>query len=274
MSSTAEIILFASCYTIIIPLGLVICIKLYYNLKNEEHTEKGKIIQRILKTYCLVQCVAWPLISLVFGIVLFTKRSIFASNNSILMLTIVSILRFAVRLNLLYVGFNSWIFAICRYVFTMRVTHDEPSCIKELRRLFIVTSILAPVLFGILDEAFIAYPRITPITAASDVMIRPNQTNVESTFYDTDHTLQNHTYIVYLIPQSPLFLFVEKHVSSSIKYAVKLGLVIAHSVFYSNIPEGILYTHIFIVNKRLYAIPLFIFNFNVFGFELQCIIKL
>ena len=252
MSSAAEIILFAVCYTIIIPLGLVICIKLYYNLKNEEHKEKGKIIQRILKNYCLLQCVAWPLISVVFGIVLFTKRSIFAFNHSILMVIIVSILRFAVRLNLLYVGFNSFILAISRYVFVMRATHDEQTCMKKLRRLFIVTSILAPVLFGILDEAFIAYPTITPITAASNVMIRHNQTNVGSTFYDTDHNLQNHTY---LIPQSPLFLVAEKYVSSSIKYVVKLGLVIAHTAFYSNIPEGILYTHIFIINKRLYLIP-------------------
>ena len=252
MSSAAEIILFIVCYTIIIPLGLVVCKKLYYNLKNEEHKEKGKIIQRILKNYCLLQCVAWPLISVVFGIVLFTKRSIFAFNHSILMVIIVSILRFAVRLNLLYVGFNSFILAISRYVFVMQVTHDEETCIKKLRRLFIVTSILAPVLFGILDEAFIAYPTITPITAASNVMIRHNQTNVGSTFYDTDHNLQNHTY---LIPQSPLFLVAEKYVSSSIKYAVKLGLVIAHSAFYSNIPEGIFYTHIFIVNKRLYSIP-------------------
>ena len=252
MSSAAEIILFTVCYTIIIPLGLVICIKLYYNLKNEEHKEKGKIIQRILKNYCLLQCVAWPLISVVFGIVLFTKRSIFAFNHSILMVIIVSILRFAVRLNLLYVGFNSFILAISRYVFVMQVTHDEETCIKKLRRLFIVTSILAPVLFGILDEAFIAYPTIAPITAASNVMIRHNQTNVGSTFYDTDHNLQNHTY---LIPQSPLFLVAEKYVSSSIKYVVKLGLVIAHTAFYSNIPEGILYTHIFITNKRLYLIP-------------------
>ena len=252
MSSAAEIILFIVCYTIIIPLGLVVCKKLYYNLKNEEHKEKGKIIQRILKNYCLLQCVAWPLISVVFGIVLFTKRSIFAFNHSILMVIIVSILRFAVRLNLLYVGFNSFILAISRYVFVMQVTHDEETCIKKLRRLFIVTSILAPVLFGILDEAFIAYPTITPITAASNVMIRHNQTNVGRTFYDTDHNLQNHTY---LIPQSPLFLVAEKYVSSSIKYVVKLGLVIAHTAFYSNIPEGILYTHIFITNKRLYLIP-------------------
>ena len=247
MSSAAEIIPFAVCYTIIIPLGLVICKKLYYNLTNEEHKEKGKIIQRILKNYCLVQCVAWPLISAVFGIVLFTKTSIFALNHSILMLIIVSILRFAVRLNLLYVGFNSLILAVCRYVFIMRVTHDEQSCIKKLRGLFIVTSILAPVTLAILDEALFTYPTITPITAASNVMIRHNLTNVEGTLHDVDNNLQNHTY---LIPQSPLFLVIDKHVSSSIKYGVQLGLVIAHGTFYSNIPEGILYTHIFIANQR------------------------
>ena len=247
MSSAAEIITFTLCYTIIIPLGLVVCIKLFYNLKNEEHNEKGKIIQRILKNYCLVQCVAWPLISFVFGFVLFTKRSIFVLNHSILMWIIFSILRFAVRLNLLFVGFNSFILAICRYVFITHVTHNEVTCIRKLRRLFVVTSILAPVLIGVLDEVFISYPTVTPITAASDVTIQYNLTTEEDQFYGIDYNLQNHTY---LISQCPLFLIADKHVSSSIKYGAKVGLVIVHSVLYSNIPEGILYTYIFIANKR------------------------
>ena len=239
MSSAAEIISFTICYTIIIPLGLVICIKLYYNLKNEEHQIKGKVIQRILKNYCLIQCVAWPLLSAVFGIVFFTKISSFALDHSILMLIIVSILRFAFRLNVLYVGFNSFILAICRYVFIKIVTHDESTSIRKLRWLFIVTSILVPVILGILDDALIPYPFEAPITAAA---IEHNLTHVESTVH-----LQNHTY---LIPQSALSLVVEKYVSRSIKYGFKLGLLIAHSAFYSNIPEGILYTHIFISNKR------------------------
>ena len=239
MYSAAEIIPFTLCYTIIIPLGLVICMKLYYNLKNEEHKEKGKVIQSILKNYCLVQCVAWPLLSAVFGIVFFTKKSLFALNHSILMSTIVSILRFSFRLNVLYVGFNSLIIAICRYVFVKIVTHDESTCIRKLRWLFTVTSILVPVLLVILDDAFIAYPLEAPIT---DAGIEHNLTNVKSTFH-----LQNYTY---LIPQSPLFLVVDKCLSSSIKYGFKLGLIIAHGVFYSNLPEGILYAHLFISNKR------------------------
>ena len=239
MSCAAEIIPFTLCYTIIIPLGLVICVKLYYNLKNEEHKIKGKVIQRILKNYCLVQCVAWPLLSAVFGIVFFTRKSIFAMNHSILMLIIVAILRFSFRLNVLYVGFSSFILAICRYVFTKIVTHDEPTCIRKLRRLFIVVSVLVPVILAILDDALTAYPLEAPIKVTA---IEHNLTHVESAF-----NLQNHTY---LIPQSALYLVVDKYVSSSIKYGFNLGLLIAHIAFYSNIPEGILYTLIFISNKR------------------------
>ena len=40
----------------IMPIGIIVNRKLYHNIKNEVHRENGKVIQRILKTYSLVQC--------------------------------------------------------------------------------------------------------------------------------------------------------------------------------------------------------------------------
>ena len=41
--------------------GIIISKKLYKNVREEVHQERGKVIQRIMKTYSLVQCVGWPL---------------------------------------------------------------------------------------------------------------------------------------------------------------------------------------------------------------------
>ena len=40
--------------------GIFLGKKLYDNVQKEEHQEKGKIMQKILKTYVLVQCIGYP----------------------------------------------------------------------------------------------------------------------------------------------------------------------------------------------------------------------
>ena len=50
----------------VMPLGIFIHRKLYNNINNEKHRESGKVIQRILKTYSIIQCTLAPLIHLSF----------------------------------------------------------------------------------------------------------------------------------------------------------------------------------------------------------------
>ena len=238
-----EIISYALCYLVIIPLGLVIGWKLYSNIKNEEHKEKGKVIQRILKTYCVVQCVAWPLFSSIFGFVFFIKRTAFSFDHSVFMTIMVSSLRALVKLNLLFVGFNSFIIAVCRYVFIMQF-FDYIS-IAKLRKIVVASSILVPISLGILTEAFTCYPLATPI--ASNPMVQLNQMIPDETIIDPNVSLRNHTF---LIPESPLFLVVDKYLPNTIKYGSKLVLHVILFVMYSNIPESFFYTHIFITNER------------------------
>ena len=238
-----EIISYALCYLVIIPLGLVIGWKLYSNIKNEEHKEKGKVIQRILKTYCVVQCVAWPLFSSIFGFVFFTKRTAFSFDHSVFMTIMVSSLRALVKLNLLFVGFNSFIIAVCRYVFIMQF-FDYIS-ITKVRKFVVASTIFVPVLLGILTEAFTSYPLATPIT--SNPMTQLNLIIPDGAIIEPNVSLRNHTI---LIPESPLFVVVDKYLPNTIKYGTKLVLHVILFVMYSNIPESFFYTHIFITNER------------------------
>ena len=241
--SAIEVISYVLCYLTIIPLGLVIGWKLYSNIKNEEHKEKGKVIQRILKTYCVVQCLTWPLISSIWGFVFFTKRSAFAFNHSVLMTIMVSGLRALFKLNLLYVGFNSFIIAICRYVFIMPLF--DYINITKLRKFVVASSILVPILLGILTEAFTSYPLATPTT--SNLMAQLNLMIPDETIIDPNESPRDHTF---LIPESPLFVVVDKYLPNTIKYGSKLVLHVILFLMYSNIPESFFYTHIFITNER------------------------
>ena len=79
---------------VVIPLGIGIGIKLYNKVKDEEHNEKGKVIQKIIKTYSIVQCVAWPLILLICVLIMIANQTHFSESHQSLMNTLKSIWRF------------------------------------------------------------------------------------------------------------------------------------------------------------------------------------
>ena len=141
---TADIFLYVLFCLVIIPLGLVIGRKLYIDTRNEEHKENGKVIQRIIKNYCVVQCGVWPLICIMFGIIKFTRNSLFIYNHKTLVIIIVSCFRSLLRLNLGYVGFHSFATATCRYVFMMYATHDYTS-VRKIRKFFNIMSFMVPI---------------------------------------------------------------------------------------------------------------------------------
>ena len=45
---------------IFMPLGVAVCKRLYEKIKSEEHKEKGKVVQTLIKNYCLVLMLGYP----------------------------------------------------------------------------------------------------------------------------------------------------------------------------------------------------------------------
>ena len=188
-----------------------------------------------------------------FGIIKFTRNSLFIYNHKTLVIIIVSCFRSLLRLNLGYVGFHSIATATCRYVFVMYDIHDEYTSVRKIRKFFITISFIVPIILWFLNEALIDYPEVkfpmvgSPTHAQSKLIVQLNLTDVERTFNSTIYTQEQPSF---LIPHSPLFLIVEKYVSSSILSGFKITSYFVQSILYSNIPEGVLYTHLFIVNSR------------------------
>ena len=82
--------------------GVILNTKLYKNVKNETRQEKGKVIQRIMKTYAIVQTIAWPCI--VWGNVLLgVNRSVFSVFHPCLALSLQIFLRFFYKLSLIHI---------------------------------------------------------------------------------------------------------------------------------------------------------------------------
>ena len=140
--------------TVVITLGIIVNKKLYQNVKNEEHLEKGKIIQKIMKTHSLSQCVVWPILILTAFFLKMNKDVLDMIPHDIAGYLII----FIRSLNTFYScygGFNSLVIAISRYTCIVFESNVEKFGVAKLRKLLITSSIGIPILFFVLNESLI-----------------------------------------------------------------------------------------------------------------------
>ena len=245
---------------IVITLGIYVNRKLYVNVKNEEHLEKGKIIQRIMKTHSIVQCCAWPfLFILAFPLKLITNLNLKIVPPSSFGYMIIG-LRFFNSLNGCYGGFNSLIMAISRYVFIIYHEAAESYGIRKLRKLLIGSSIGVPVFLAFLGEA------LTPVEDVWGSLFLPSHTHSGN---QSEGTMQK-------LPQSPVYLVADECLPSLLKDGLKLTFKVVLILIHLNILEGLIYFHIYINYNRydmerqiFYSINICEFYYNIFCIKLN-----
>ena len=241
--TTLVIFGYISLCLIVITIGIVINFKVDHNINIEEFKEKGKVIQRILKNYCKVQCVAWPVVLSLFGSVAVVIRSPLIINHPSLTITFLHSAEFIIKLTLIYVGFNSFIIAFCRYIFIIIVTHNELESIKRIRRIIAFASITAPIMLAILNEVFVPLAEYRIDLLPHQVEMAKKQLFNNSGGYE----IRNATLIV---GQSLIYNVIHDYIPQPLLYPINRFLLIVTLMALSNIIEAGLYIHIFYYNKR------------------------
>ena len=205
---------------ILLSLGIIAGIRLYKNLKNEKHQEQGKVIQRIMKTYTVLQCVIWPLI-MVCAMLLRANTLFIKFLAPSLERHVICMLRFLFSLFRTYIGFNSLIIAICRYCFI--VFHQMTSAvgIDKARKLLLCGSFGVPLLATLLHEA------TTPMAHAWTSL-----STAEDSFQSTIYELASR-----LLP-------------TFVTDGIAILCMSLRAVIFSNIGEGLIYLHIYIYGRR------------------------
>jgi len=222
-----------------IPLVILVNKKLYSNIRNEEHLEKGKVIQYIIKTYALVQCISWPFL-LAFHGTLFLSIRVFGAFNNSLAPYLISTFRFCMTFNRDYVQFHSLIIAVCRYVFLVFEAKAEVLGIKKLRAVLISSSVAIPLVTAL------TYDMTVPIEEAY-LHLFFNQTHPTIATENNSFSNELPSLILY---QSPVFSIVQNYFPTVVVYAIRLFDISMFLIMYSGIVEGIIYAHIFIVCNR------------------------
>ena len=237
MMELIDMILYLIILVIVMPLSVWINNMLYTNISNEEHQDKGKVVQYIMKQFSLVQSISWPLITSVVGLyylcfnVLDLIPDTFARYLS-------NTIRFAYDLNRDYVSFNSLIIATIRFTFIVLGRKAESFGIVRLRKLFISCSIGIPIMNNFLYEATqpIEQVWITVFHNKTNYSI-PNMNNFTS-------ANMSHSY------DSDIFVLADRYLPPQIRYALVVIEDIMMVILYSNVLEGLMYAYTMYVFRR------------------------
>ena len=225
---------------ILIPMGVLIHKKLYHNIKNEEHLEKGQIIQRIIKTYSIIQCILWP--SCLILSTPFLEYNILKELEPAPKFYLTQLSRCFSTFLRHYSGFHSLIIAVSRYVFIVFNGKAEKIGVKRLRTFFISTSIEVPILLTIVE--FLFFP-------AKDWMKHFRFADENSLMnVTTNHSETAYHSIDFGINENIFYIVIQKNIPPALIGIIKCIVFITAAIIYSNIAEGLIYGHIFMFTNR------------------------
>ena len=237
-----EVIAYFAYSISMITLGIMVNNRLYKNVKNEEHLEKGKIIQRIMKTHSLVQCIAWPSLIVMAFLLKMNKHLHLDFIPQSYVGYIIGIQRFLNTLNGCYGGFNSLIMAISRYVCIVHYLAVDGYGVRKVRKFLVGSSIGIPFLLAMLTDALV------PVENIWEILFLPNNNFIHNSHgsNDTSQFVNPKLQIV----TSPIYYLTNTYLPSEMYYVLKLVWTAFMFLLHSNILEGIIYLHTYIYYRR------------------------
>ena len=227
---------------IFMPLGVAVCKRLYEKIKSEEHKEKGKVVQTLIKNYCLIQMIACPGLFLISWPIETNNATlhIVDSSETILAIHMVRALYLFYRT---YLSFHSLIVAATRYTFLMYDIQTEIYGVKKLRNLFISCSIGVPLTITVISTCVVPIELrwLQLFAVYNDSESIPSEVQYDGYNYVTNN-------IGYITPEEyniGLYNLISKMFPSSLVVGLQVFLGVTFVLFSSNIVELFLYAHLF-----------------------------
>ena len=225
----------------LMPFTILVNRTLYQKVKSEEHREKGKIVQQIIKIFSIVQCLCMPTLFLL-NVLLKLSLDYFKVMTLPSARYIITSLTFFTSFTRDYIGFHSLITSTTRYTFIVFDSSAEKFGLQNLRKIFITLSVVVP-----LTSAMI-YDATTPLESSAAIFDifygKMNSSN------GTNKTLDTKFDEINLNIQSPIYYLTNTFFPLLIVNSMKVVGLILFILIYSNVIEAFLYAHMMSVYKR------------------------
>ena len=242
LSDTSLIQIFSCVFGfIVMPLGMFVCKKLYDKIKSEEHKEKGKVVQTIIKNHCLIQMVSWPTLYFL-GVLILINNTTTQLVDSAETLNAIHVFRGYYHFFRVYLSFHSLIVAVTRYVFVMYDIQTEIFGVQRLKKLFVLGSIGVPVIDTIVYEAMSPFeahwlPLLVVHNDSVSVVSEQHSVSYAKIMLDEEYNIE-------------LYNIINEYLPSPIIFGTTIVSITFMTLHLLNIAEGFLYTHIFIHFNR------------------------
>ena len=224
--------------------GVVIGKNFYIKVKKEEHQERGKVIQRIMKTYALVQCICWPSFGWVAYLLYLNKTAMTIFHPALIRPAII-LYRFTYTSFRVYIGFNSLIIALCRYSFVVLEMQVLRIGIKRMRKAFLISSVFMPIFIAILNEASIPIEIVWLclfVPRSNQTILMPDENELGGILCTKSNVEQ--------VSESPIYSFIHGHLPQYVDNGMEIFAKVFIWLIFLNVLECFMYIHTFMFMRR------------------------
>ena len=224
--------------------GVVIGKNFYIKVKKEEHQERGKVIQRIMKTYALVQCICWPSFGCI-AFLLYLNKTIMTIIDPALIRVAIIFFRFTYTSFRVYIGLNSLIIALCRYSFVVLEMQVLRIGIKRLRKAFLISSVFMPIFIAILNEASIPIEIVWLclfVPRSNQTILMPDENELGGILCTKSN--------VEKLSESPIYTLIHGHLPQYVDNGIEMCAKVLIGLIFLNVLEGFMYIHTFMYMRR------------------------
>ena len=225
-------------------MGVVIGKNFYTKVKEEEHQERGKVIQRIMKTYALVQCICWPSFGFL-AYLFYLNKTVMTIFHPVLIRPAIILFRFTYTSFRVYIGFNSLIIALCRYSFVVLEMQVLRIGIKRMRKAFLISSVFMPIFIAILNEASIPIEIVWLclfVPRSNQTILMPDENELGGILCTKSNVEQ--------LSESPIYTLLHGHLPQNVDNGMEMCAKVLIWLIFLNVLEGFMYIHTFMFMRR------------------------
>ena len=236
-------------FSLVMICGIIVNKNLYDTIKKQITGERGKVFQQIMKSYAVIQSIGWPFITfwmIAIGILIQNYGQLFPACVYVNCVHIGVFVYMFVRT---YVGFNSLVLTIGRFVFVVHDAQVMKWGVETVANMLRRSSFIIPFLMAVLSNSV--------TTLEYNGWLSPIQDYQSACYHSTDEHSWNSDVTngtANNLFKSPLYQIVHSNFPIWLTSGMYVLNIVLAVILLSNLCEGIIYARCAIFVFRYFYI--------------------
>ena len=246
--SSFGLLVYRIVFSLVMVYGVTVNKKLYITIKNQILGERGKVFQQIMKSYAVIQAFGWPFITFWMfgtGVLLQNFGKLF---SPCVYVSFVHVGIFAYMFLRAYVGFNSLVLAVGRYVFVVHDKHVMKWGVETVANVLIRSSFIIPFFMAVLANSVVTFEYNGWMSQIQEYASSCYSKDIVNGRSDIGNGTANKLF------KSPLYNLLHSNFPTWLTSGLNLLFIVLAVTLFSNVCEGIIYAKCAIFVYRYFCI--------------------